>query len=122
MTVATVGFTNVFDELKTEALNIWENLKAAGEAEVATVASALGPVVKSEVAEVLSQLKTLALNTVVSLAQTEFENLTGGQKHSITTNTIMQAALASGKQLALQDAATLAQGAFDALASTAPSH
>lgn len=122
MTVATtsVGFVSLFDELKTEALNLWENLKNTAAAEVNLVVSELGPVVKSEVAVVLSQLKSLAINTVVSLAQTEFSNLTGDQKHSITVNTIVQAALVQGKTLALHDAAVLAQGAFDALAATAP--
>lgn len=117
---ASVGFVNLFDELKTEALNLWENLKNSAASEVNLIVSELGPVVKSEVAVVLSQLKSLAINTVVSLAQTEFSNLTGDQKHSITVNTIVQAALVQGKTLALHDAAVLAQGAFDALAATAP--
>jgi len=119
--VATpTGLAGLFDELKTEALNIWENIKNEAVHDVEVIAEKLGPLVKSEAAILLGQLKTIALNTVVSLAQAEFDSLTGAQKHTITANTIVQAAIASGKSVALQDAKTLAQGAFDALVYAAP--
>jgi hypothetical protein len=114
------GFSGLCDELKTEALNAWENLKSKGEAEVQLIAKGLGPVIVAEAATVLSQFKSVAISTVMMLAQAEYANLTGAQKNGITANTILQAAAASGKALALDDAKTLAQGAFDALTATAP--
>lgn len=121
MTSATVPtFSSMFADLKTEAVAEWEKLKGEAAADVAYIAASLGPVIKSEAAVVLSQFKTVAIQTVIMLARQEYATLTGAQKNGITANTILQSAYASGKSVALQDAATFAQDAFDAFNETKP--
>jgi len=107
-------FAGLFTDLKTEATAFVKSLEAGAIALEHTIV----PVVESDIATVLSQFKTVALNTVMSLASAEFNNLTGAQKNAITTNTIVQAAVASGKTIAQQDAQMLAQQAYNALATT----
>lgn len=117
MTTATAPattFAGLWDDLKTEALNAWQAVKA----DAAALETSLVPVVESDIATVLSQFKTVAINTVMTLATSQFANLTGAQKNTITVNTVVQSALASGKTVALQDATMLAQQAYNALAST----
>lgn len=109
-------FAEFCDELNTEALNAWQAVKN----EAATLAAEFEPVVEADLIALFAQLKTIAINTVMQLAQLEFNNLTGAQKNSITVNTIVQAAIAAGKTVAIQDAALLAQQAYNAVASTAP--
>lgn len=120
MAVAVVTFSSLFEELKTEALNKWEALKSEAAHDVAIIAANLGPVVSAEAKVVLSQFKAIAIDTVVMLARAEFASLSGAQKNSITANTIMQSAVASGKTVLLSDAASFAQDAFDALNGTKP--
>jgi hypothetical protein len=105
-------FQRLLDELETEAMNFWQSVK--NEAEV------IGTAIRPEIVLLLSQFKTIAINTVAALAQAEFANLTGGQKQSITINTIVQAALLQGKTLAIADASVLAQSAYDAYKNNNP--
>lgn len=104
-------FAELWDELKTDALNAWQVVKS----DVQQWEGAIVPVVKADLVTVLGQFKTVALNTVMQLATAEFANLTGAQKNTITTNTIVQAALANGKQIGIQDAQMLAQQAYNGL-------
>ena len=112
--MAATTFAELWAELKTEALNAWQSVKA----EVQTIEHNIVPVVESDISTILSQLKGAAVNTVMTLAQQEFANLTGTQKNTITVNTIVQAAVASGKTILKQDAAVLAQQAYQAVATT----
>lgn len=117
MTTATAPattFSGLWDDLKTEALNAWQAVKN----DAVALESKLVPVVESDIATVLSQFKSVAINTVMTLATAQFANLTGAQKNTITVNTVVQSALAAGKTVALQDATMLAQQAYNALAST----
>ena len=107
-------FTELWDELKTEALNLWQ----AAKNDVVAVERTIVPVIETDITTVLSQFKTVALGTVMSLATAEFANLTGTQKNAITVNTIVQSAIAAGKTLALQDAQMLAQQAYHAVATS----
>jgi hypothetical protein len=116
MNMATT-FSELWAEMKTEALNIWQSVKA----EAVTLEHNLVPAIESDLVTVLSQFKGVALNTVMSLAGAEFANLTGTQKNAITVNTIVQTALATGKAVALQDAQLLAQQAYNGLTTTVDS-
>lgn len=107
-------FSELWAELKTEALNAWQTVKA----DALALEHNIVPVIEADIATALSQFKTVAVNTVMSLATTEFANLTGAQKQAITLNTIVQSAIAAGKTVAIQDAKVLAQQAFNAVAST----
>lgn len=109
-------FAELWAEIKTDALNAWQALKADVTAEEHKIV----PIIQQDLVVVLSQFKTLAINTVLMLATMEFNNLTGAQKNTITANTILQAAIASGKQLGKQDAIMLAQQAFNELAASVP--
>lgn len=108
-------FQELLDEIKTEALNVWENVKAKFIAEEAVIV----PVIEKDVALVLSQLKPVAFNLITTLAGVAFNNLTGTQKNSITAGAIVGAAMAQGKTLALQDAQLLAQQAYNEFAKVA---
>lgn len=106
-----------WETLKTDALNLWQTVKA----DVTAEAVKFEPIVEADLVLVLSQLKTVALNTIMALATAEFQNLTGTQKNTITVNTIVQSAVASGKTIALQDAQLLAQQSYNALATAVSS-
>lgn len=116
MTQATpaTSFQQLWDELKTAALNAWQTLK--GQAIAAE--KAIVPVVEQDVFVVLGQFKGVAVDTILTLAGSAYSNLTGTQKNAITANTVYQAAIASGKKIALQDAQMFAQQAYQALVST----
>lgn len=101
-------FAQLWDELKTEALNVVSNLKA----EFISFEKKAVPVAEADISAILSQLKGIAVSTVTTLATQEFANLTGGQKTTITANSIMQTAIAIGKPIGQQDAAMLAQQAY----------
>ena len=112
--MAATTFTELWAELKAEATAAWASVKG----EVTIIEHNIVPVVESDIATILSQLKAAAVNTVMTLAQQEFANLTGTQKNTITVNTIVQSAIASGKTILTQDAAVLAQQAYQAVATT----
>lgn len=116
MTTATPAntFGQLFENLKTAALNAWQSLKNTAIA----IEHDIVPVIEQDIAIVLSQFQGVAVNTILSLASTSFSNLSGTQKNQITVNAIVQAALANGKQIAIQDAQMLAQQAYNAVAST----
>lgn len=116
MTVATppTTFVGLFEELKTDALNAWQAAKNTAVA----LEHSIVPVVEQDLMVVLGQVKTVAINMVMTLATSAFSNLSGGQKNTITTQAIVQAAAAQGKTIALQDAQMLAQQAFNALRTT----
>lgn len=109
--MAATTFAQLWQEMETEALN----LVSAAKAEIGVLEKGLVPVVETDLVTVLGQFKAVALNTVMAMAGAEFANLTGTQKNSITVNTIVQTAVASGKQISLQDAQLLAQQAFNGL-------
>lgn len=112
MTTAT-SFSQLLENLKTAALNAWESLKNTAIA----IEHDIVPVIEQDIALVLSQFQGVAVNTVLQLASSAFSNLSGSQKNLITVNTIVQAAIANGKQIAIQDAQMLAQQAYNAVAS-----
>lgn len=107
-------------ELKTEALNFFQNAKQAALNVFQNSVRAVEPVLQAEALAAMSQLKTLAINTVGMLAQSEFSNLTGGQKQTIAVGTVMQGAVAQGKQLLVGDAVQFVQAAYNALAEAKP--
>ena len=107
-------FVELIEEIKTEALNLWQNLKG----QALSFEHSIVPVIEQDLVLVLGQFKSLATNMIMTLAQAEFANLTGGQKNIITVNTIVEAAKAAGKPILLQDAQLLAQQAYNAIAST----
>jgi hypothetical protein len=106
-------FSDLWDEIKTAALNEVQSLKNT----IIQWEGRLVPTIESDLVLVLSQFKSLAVNMVTTLAAAEFANLTGGQKQSITVNTIIQSALNAGKPIAIQDAQLLAQQAYNAVKS-----
>lgn len=104
-------FSELWDEIKTVALNVVQTIKA----DLVQFEHSAVPVIEEDLVLVLNQFKSLAVGLVTTLATAEFQNLTGGQKNTITTQSIFQAALAAGKPIAEQDAALLAQQAFNAV-------
>lgn len=111
---APTTFAALWDELKTDALNLWQSVKN----EAIAIEHDLVPVAEADIVAGLAQFKTLALNTVLALAQNVFAGLTGTAKNAITVQTIIQTAAAQGKTIALQDAQLLAQQAYNGLVST----
>lgn len=109
-------FAGLWDEIKTEALNFWQSIKN----DAVTIEHNLIPIVEQDLALLLSQFKSLAVTMVTTLATQEFQNLTGGQKNTITVNTIVAAAKSAGKTIAAQDANLLAQQVYNGLISTLP--
>lgn len=104
-------FSQLWDEIKTAALNEVQSVKNI----IVQWEGRIVPTIEADLVTVLSQFKSLAVNMVTTLAAAEFANLTGGQKQTITVNTIIQSALAAGKPVALQDAQLLAQQAYQAV-------
>lgn len=111
---APTTFSALWDDLKTDALNLWQNVKA----EATTIEANLAPTIEADVVLVLNQFKTFALNMVMTLAGQEFANLTGTQKNVITVASIIATAKAQGTTIVAQDAQLLAQQAYQGLAST----
>lgn len=104
-------FADLWEEVKTAALNAVQSLKG----QLVQFEHAAVPVIEQDLLIVLNQFKGLAVNLVTTLAQKEFENLTGTQKNVITVQTILASAKTAGKDLAVQDAQLLAQQAFNAV-------
>lgn len=109
-------FQNFLEEMKTDALNFFQNTKMQVEHVFMESVKEVTPIISAEAVVVMGQLKTLALNTVAMLAQSEFANLTGSQKQTISIGTVVQGAIAMGKQLAIGDAAQLIQAGYNGLA------
>lgn len=119
MTTATTAapvtsFTSLWEELKTDALNIWQSVQGKAVAAEGKIV----PIVEKDIMLVLSQFRGIATSMVMTLATAEFNNLTGGQKNTITAATIMQAARSAGQVVLQQDAQMLAQQAYHAIATT----
>lgn len=115
VTVAPVtSFAALWDELKTDALNLWQSVQGKAIAAEAKIV----PVIEQDIMLVLSQFRSVATNMVMTLATAEFNNLTGAQKNTITAATIVSAAKAAGKTVLQQDAQMLAQQAYHAVATT----
>lgn len=114
-TAPATTFVELWDEVKTEALNAWAALKT----DVVAIEHTIVPVIEADLVAVLSQLKGIAVQMVMTLATQEFQNLTGAQKNVITTQSILNMAVALGKPIAQQDAQMLAQQAFNAVAAGA---
>ena len=112
--MSATTFSGLWDELKTEALNAWQNIKT----EAVALEQKFVPVAEADIATGLSQFKTLAVQLVLSLAGQEFANLTGSQKNTITTASIIATAKSLGTQIVQQDAAMLAQQAYNAVVTT----
>lgn len=112
MTAST--FTQLWEELKTDALNAWQHVQS----EVLVIERNLVPVIEQDLILVFSQVKTTAINMILTLATQEFQNLTGGQKNTITVQTVLAAAKTAGKELALQDAQLIVQQSYNALVTT----
>lgn len=115
VTVAPVtSFAALWDELKTDALNLWQSVQGKAVAAEAKIV----PVIEQDIMLVLSQFRSVATNMVMTLATAEFNNLTGAQKNTITAATIVSAAKAAGQSVLQQDAQMLAQQAYHAVATT----
>lgn len=112
--MSATTFSGLWDELKTEALNAWQNIKT----EAVALEQKFVPVAEADIATGLAQFKTLAVQLVLSLAGQEFANLTGAQKNTITTASIIATAKSLGTQIVQQDAAMLAQQAYNAVVTT----
>lgn len=104
-------FNDLFEEIKTAAFNAVQSLKG----KLVQFEHAAVPVIEQDLLILLNQFKGLAVNLVTTLAQAEFENLTGTQKNTITVQTILASVKSSGKDIAVQDAQLLAQQAFNAV-------
>lgn len=114
------SFSELLEELKTEALNFWQNAESNAVQIFNTGVKDIEPVVEAEVVVVMGQLKSLAVGVVGALGNAALSSLTSGQKLSTAASAIVQAAEAQGKTLALADATNLAQGAFNAIATAKP--
>lgn len=111
-----VTFPDLWGELKSEASAEWAKLKA----EAVSFEHTVIPIIEADVVAILSQFKTLAVQTVLSLAQAEFAALSGSEKQSTVVTTVFQAAEAQGLNVAIQDVRMFAQQAYDAVATTVP--
>lgn len=107
-------FAALWEDLKTEALNLWQSVKN----EATAIEASLVPTIEADVVLGLSQFKSFALNMVMTLAGQEFANLTGAQKNVITAASIVATAKTQGTVIVAQDAQLLAQQAYQGLAST----
>lgn len=104
-------FSGLWDELKTEAAAEVAKLKADAVAFEANIV----PVIEADVVALLSQFKSLAVQTVLSLAGAAGAAMTGEEKLGTVVTTVLQSAETQGKAIALGDAQTLAQQAFNAV-------
>lgn len=107
-------FEDLWTELKTDAAAEWDVIKA----KAVEIEHTIVPVIEADVVAVLSQFKTLAIQTILDLAKAEFAALTGAEKQSNVVTTVFQAAEAAGTTIAIQDVRMFAQQAYDAVAST----
>lgn len=107
-------------EIKTEALNFYQAVKTAALNVFNESVKAVTPVVETEVLTAMSQMKTLAVNTVAMLAQGVFGNLTGAQKSAVAVSTVLSGAAQSGVTMLESDAVTLVQASYNALADAKP--
>lgn len=110
----TNTFEELWTELKADAEAEWNALKAKAVEFEHTIV----PVIEADIVAVLSQFKTLAIQTVLNLAQAEFNALSGAEKQSNVVTTVFQASEAAGKAVAIQDVRMFAQQAYDAVATT----
>lgn len=101
-------FEGLWEEVKTSALNVIENLKA----EFQSFEKQAVPVIEADVVGILGQLKGVATQVAGTLATQAFNNMTGSQKQAITIQSIMATAVALGKPVVQQDAVMLAQQAY----------
>ena len=104
-------FAQLWDNLKAEAVTEIAKLKADAVAFEANIV----PTIEADIVTVLDQFKSLAINTVLKFAQAEFANMSGEEKLGNVVTTVVQAAESAGKSIALGDAQTLAQQAFNAV-------
>lgn len=110
-----VTFAELGQELVADAKAAWAKLKA----EATEIEHDIVPVAEADIVAVLSQFKQLAIDTVLKFAAAEFGSLTGNEKQGNVVTAVIQAAEAEGKTIALQDAAMLAQQAYDAVKTAA---
>jgi hypothetical protein len=106
------NFADLWNELKAEAVAEVAKLKA----DAVALEKSIVPVVEADIATVLSQFKTLAIQMVLQMAQGGLAAATGAEKQGVVITSVFQAAEAAGKQIAIQDAQMLAQQAFTAVA------
>lgn len=108
----TITFSGLWDDLKAEAKALVQAAIDEGKKLEATIV----PLIESDAATILSQFKTLAIQTVISLGAAELSALSGQEKQSTVVTTVYQAAQAAGKQIAIQDVRMFAQQAYNAVA------
>lgn len=108
----TLTFAGLWDDMKAEA----KSLVAAAIAEGKKLEATIVPLIESDAATILSQFKTLAIQTVIALGSAELSALSGQEKQSTIVTTVYQAAQAAGKQIAIQDVRMFAQQAYNAVA------
>jgi hypothetical protein len=106
--MSATTFAELWSELKSDAAAS----VAAVKAEAVALETQIVPVIESDIVLVLSQLKQLAIDTVLTAAK---EALTGGEKLGLVVTTVLQAAEAEGKAIAVGDAQMLAQQAYYAV-------
>lgn len=109
-------FSDLWTELKADAAAEWATIKA----EAVQVENSIVPVVEADLVAALSQFKQLAITTVLNLAKSEFDVLTGQEKQSSVVTTVFQAAEEKGVQLGISDVRGFAQDVFTAVAATKP--
>lgn len=109
-------FEDLWSELKADAAKEWETIEAGA----TQIEHNIVPVVESDLVAALTQFKQLAITTVLNLAKSEFDVLTGQEKQSSVVTTVFQAAEAKGVQLGIADVRGFAQDVFTAVAATKP--
>lgn len=110
-------FAQLWDETKAEAQKLWQEAKD----EVKAFENAFVPKAEADLAAAGSQFASFALQMAWTLAGQEFANLTGGQKNTITITAVKAAAIQAGAPLLEGVANKLAEDAYQALKTTAPS-
>lgn len=112
--MTTTTFSGLWDDLKAEANTLVQGAIAEGKKLEETIV----PLIEADAVAVLSQFKTLAIQTVISLGAGELSALSGQEKQSTVVTTVFQAAQAAGKQVAIEDVRMFAQQAYNAVATT----
>ncbi|HVZ60665.1 MAG TPA: hypothetical protein VG892_07760 [Terriglobales bacterium] len=115
--MSATSFAGLWADVQAEAKKLW----AAAGAELKAFEAAFVPAAEQDLAAAGSALYKLAVNMAWTLATQEFANLTGGQKNAITVTSIKQAAITAGTPLVNGVAEKLAEDAYQALKTTAPS-
>lgn len=108
----TTTFAQLAADLEAEAKSVLANIETG----LSTIEANIVPIIEQDVATVLGQFKTLAVQTVLQMAQGVNAALSGQEKLGTVITTVIQAAEAAGLQIALEDATMFSQQAYNAVA------